>query len=112
MEVADAVKEIRALQPPTPPAALPPETEKMRDAIREVVGRLAEDVLKNLKALREQIDDLERLVVADAARVTENLTGHANICGSVHKEIVRLTGVLEEIRAKALMAGEDHERNT
>jgi uncharacterized protein involved in exopolysaccharide biosynthesis len=112
MDLADTVKEIRALQPPTPHAALPPEIEKMRDTIREVVGKLAEDVLKNLKALREQIDDLERLVVADAARVTENLTGHANIVASVHKEIERLTGVLEEIRAKALMSGEDYEHAT
>jgi hypothetical protein len=130
MEIAQAVKEIRDMQAEPPPAArvepsepwprtalpppveLPTKTEQMRDAIREVVGNLAADVLKNLKALREQIDDLERMVVADAARVTDNLTGHANICGSVQQEIARLSGVLEQIRAQALVAGEDHDRSS
>ena len=110
MEVTEAIKEIRAVQtalPGEPPAKI----EQMRDAIHEVVSNLAADVLKNLNALRRQIDDLEKLVLADAARVTDNLTGHANICGSVQQEIARLTGVLEEIRSKALMEGRDHERD-
>jgi hypothetical protein len=73
--------------------------EKMREAIKKVVGELATDVVRNLKDLRRQIDELEQLVMTNAERVSGSLTEHANICGEVQQEIVRLNGVVATMRA-------------
>jgi ABC-type transporter Mla subunit MlaD len=77
----------------------PSQNDKMRDTIRQVVEQLATDVRKNLDDLRRQIDDIEQLVIANAERVATSLTDHANICGDVQQEIVRLTAVIAAIRA-------------
>jgi hypothetical protein len=76
----------------------PSHNEKMRETIKQVVGALATDVQKNLNDLRKQIDELDRLVVINAERVSASLTEHADLCGSVQQEIVRLAGVIGTIR--------------
>lgn len=76
----------------------PSVTEQWRDAIKDVVAKLAEDVIKNIKALRHEIDDLENLVVQNAGLVSGSLNDHAAICSAVQQEIKRLSGLVAEMR--------------
>jgi hypothetical protein len=84
----------------------PSHNEKMRETIKQVVGQLAADVVTNLNSLRKQIDDLEKLVMINAERVSSSLTEHANICGEVQQEIARLNGVVASIRATQVEASQ------
>ena len=77
----------------------PSHNEKMRETIKQVVEQMATDVRKNLDALRKEIDALDSLVLINAERVAASLTEHANICGEVQQEIVRLSGVVATMRA-------------
>jgi hypothetical protein len=102
--IVTAISEIHG--PQQPPAELLSHSEKMRNTIRDVIGRLATDVTNNLHDLRRQIDELDQLVVNNAARVTDDLTEHANICAQVQQEIVRLNGVVAVLRAAQLEASQ------
>jgi hypothetical protein len=78
----------------------PNEIEQRRDTIKGVVATLAEDVIGELGSLRKQIDDLEQMVVTNAAKVSANLNEHVSICGAVRQETARLTGIVGEMRRK------------
>jgi phage-related tail protein len=86
------VTSIETIEPPS-------HNDKMRETIKQVVEQMATDVRKNLDALRKEIDALDALVISNAARVAASLTEHANICGEVQQEIVRLSGVVATMRA-------------
>lgn len=73
-------------------------TEARQATIKQVVGTLAEDVMKNINDLRRQLDDLEKLVLSNAARVSDNLNDHVEICGLVQHEVARITGLVAELR--------------
>ena len=92
----------------------PSHNEKMRETIKQVVGQIATNVIKNLNDLRRQIDDLEKLVMLSADRVSNDLTEHANMCGEVQQEIVRLSRVVTAIRATQVegLNGANHEHRT
>jgi hypothetical protein len=85
-----------------PPDEATTVTAQRRDTIKQVIGTLADDVMREIKALRVQIDDLEQLVISNAARVSDNLNEHVTICGSVRGEVSRLTGIVHELRRNQL----------
>jgi hypothetical protein len=89
---------------PAPPDEASTQTEQRRDAIKSVIGQLAEDVMREIKLLRGQIDDLERLVLENAARVSENLNDHVSICGSVRVEVARVSSIVHELKRGQLAA--------
>jgi hypothetical protein len=81
-----------------------PEAEttsaKRREVIKEVVGSLAEDTISNIASLRRQLDELEKLVLSNAAKVTDNLNNHADICGGVQQEVMRLSSLVADMRSQ------------
>jgi hypothetical protein len=95
---------------PAPPDEATTQTEQRRDAIKSVIGQLAEDVLREVKALRELIDDLEKLVLSNAARVSENLNEHVAICGSVRVEVARVSSIVHDLRQSQLATAADLNR--
>ena len=48
--------------------------------------------------LRKQLDDLEKLVLANAAQVSNSLNDHVEICGSVGQEVARIASLVAELR--------------
>ena len=82
---------------PTEPATI---IEKRR-AIEQVVGSLADDIMHEIRDLRQQLNQLEQLILTGAAAVSANLNEHVAICSSVRQETARLTGVIGDLREQA-----------
>jgi hypothetical protein len=72
-------------------------TEERREAIKQVVSSLSEDVINEIVDLRKQLDELEKLVLAGNARVSQSLNDHVDICGSVRQETNRLRGMILQL---------------
>lgn len=87
------------IEPTEPPE--PTIIEKRRDAIDQVVGTLAEDIMHEIGDLRKQLDALEQLVLSGAAKVSANLNEHVSICTSVREETAHLTDIIAELRERA-----------
>jgi hypothetical protein len=54
--------------------------------------------MEDIKSLRAQLDELETLVLQNAARVTENLNTHVGICEAAQIETSRLSGIVADMR--------------
>jgi hypothetical protein len=76
---------------------LPTELDK-RELIKVAVDAAANGVMENIKSLRGQLDELESLVIQNAARVTENLNTHVGICEAAQIEVNRLSGIVADMR--------------
>jgi hypothetical protein len=76
----------------------PTEMAKRREMIKTAVDAAANGVMEDIKRLRGQLDDLENLVIQNAARVTDNLNTHVDICESAQIEVSRLAGIVTEMR--------------
>lgn len=74
------------------------ETSQRRDLIKTAVDAAANGVMENIKSLRGQLDELENLVLQNAARVSDNLNTHVSICESAQIEVKRLTGIVAGMR--------------
>jgi hypothetical protein len=72
-------------------------SNERRDAINQVVSSLSEDVINEIVDLRKQLDELEKLVLAGNARVSQSLNDHVDICGSVRQETSRLRGMILQL---------------
>jgi hypothetical protein len=84
----------------------PADLNKQREMIKSAVNVAANGVLETIKLLRAEIDDLERLVLQNGARVTEDLNTHVSICENAQKEVDRLHGVVAGMR-KSQIDGQD-----
>jgi hypothetical protein len=84
---------MNAEQPDEPPTDL-----DKRELIKSAVDAAANGVMETIKSLRLQLDELENLVIQNAARVTENLNTHVGICEAAQIEVNRLSGIVAEMR--------------
>ena len=75
-----------------------PSAEGCRDVIQTVVSGFAADVLSRITALRGQLDQLENIVLGNAAKVSGTLNEHVVLLNSVGQETARLTRIVAELR--------------
>jgi hypothetical protein len=76
----------------------PTELDKRRETIKSAVDAAANGVMVDIRSLRAQLDELESLVLQNAARVTESLNTHVGICEAAQFEVNRLSGIVAEMR--------------
>lgn len=75
-----------------------PESVKRREVISDTVTGVADHVVEHIAKLRRELDELEKLALQNAARVTDNLTQFANICDSIQIEVHRVGSVVQSLR--------------
>jgi hypothetical protein len=78
---------------------------KRRSMIKDAVEAAANGVMADIKALRDQLDELEMLVIQSAERNIESLNTHVGICEAAQIEVNRLSGVVAEMRKGQLNGG-------
>jgi hypothetical protein len=85
-----------------------PQTElmKRREMIKAAVDAAANGVMTDIMALRAQLDELETLVIQNAARTTDSLNTHVGICEAAQIEVKRLNGVVAEMRKGQFNGGQ------
>jgi hypothetical protein len=76
----------------------PTELNKRREMIRSAVEAAANGVMRDIKSLRAQLDELETLVIQSADRNIESLNAHVGICEAAQIEVNRVSGVVAEMR--------------
>ena len=81
-----------------------------RDAIASIVDGLATEVGKNIATLRKRIDQLEQVMLSNAARVKIDLGEHVVISGMVQDEILRLNEIVEHMHAGQIDSAQGQRR--
>jgi uncharacterized phage infection (PIP) family protein YhgE len=96
-QLNDAHLQIVTEMPKSGSQEAPTISEQRREAIKQVVSSLSEDVINEIVDLRKQLDELEKLVLSGNARVSQSLNDHVDICGSVRQEANRLRGMIQQL---------------
>jgi hypothetical protein len=88
---------------PLPPVSFGDSRQAMTQQVEVITGNVVAAVREVMKVAQ----DLENLVVQNAARVKVELDEHVELAGAVKKEAAQLGGIIKQLRdAQAAIAAE------